>query len=90
MPNDTMNFGVDLLPITTETYNLGSSDKKWNIYGSLTGNASTATTATNLDAAPTLVQTGTSTISLSPNTNYTLTIGGKSVIFKTPNDTKVF
>ena len=87
--SDTMNFGVDLLPITTETYNLGSSDKKWNIYGSLTGNASTATTATNLDAAPTLVQTGTSTISLSPNTNYTLTVGGKSVIFKTPNDTKV-
>ena len=57
--------------------------------GDLSGNATTATTATNLDAAPTLVQTGTSTIDLSPNTTYTLTVGGQSVIFKTPNDTKV-
>lgn len=29
MPNDTMNFGVDLLPVTSNTYYLGSNDKKW-------------------------------------------------------------
>lgn len=33
MPNDNMNFGVDLLPVTTDTYNLGSSSKKWIING---------------------------------------------------------
>lgn len=33
MPNDNMNFGVDLLPVTTGTYNLGSSSKKWIING---------------------------------------------------------
>lgn len=34
MPNNHLDFGVDLLPATTETYNLGNSDKKWNnIYG---------------------------------------------------------
>ena len=28
-----MNFGVNVLPTTTETYNLGSSTKKWdNVY----------------------------------------------------------
>ena len=49
MPNDTMNFGVDLLPITTNAYNLGSADKKWNIFGNLTGklNVITHTNTTN-------------------------------------------
>lgn len=37
MPNDTMNFGVDLLPITTDTYNLGSDQKKWILHGSISG-----------------------------------------------------
>ena len=32
MANNTMNFGVDLLPTTTNTFSLGSSDKKWNLY----------------------------------------------------------
>lgn len=32
--NNHLDFGVDLLPATTETYNLGTSTKKWNnIYG---------------------------------------------------------
>ena len=39
-----MNFGVHVLPKVTTTYNLGSTDKKWNnIYGTLKGNADTAT-----------------------------------------------
>ena len=33
MANDNMNFGVDLLPATTDTYNLGTSTKKWIING---------------------------------------------------------
>lgn len=55
------------------------------------GNAATATTATNLSAAPTITKTGTSTIDLTAGTAYTLTVGGQSVIFKTPadSDTKV-
>ena len=32
MANNSMNFAVDLLPSTTNTYNLGNSSKKWNIY----------------------------------------------------------
>lgn len=44
MPNDTMNFGVDLLPLRDKEdnnggFNLGSSTKKWNIFGDITGNA---------------------------------------------------
>ena len=39
-----MKCGVHVLPKTTTTYNLGSTDKKWNnIYGTLKGNADTAT-----------------------------------------------
>lgn len=32
MANNNMNFAVDLLPSTTNTYNLGNSSKKWNLY----------------------------------------------------------
>lgn len=33
MPNNNMNFGVDLLPTVTSSYSLGTSDKKWlNVY----------------------------------------------------------
>lgn len=35
MPNNHLDFGVDLLPVTTDTYNLGTPEKKWNIYGTL-------------------------------------------------------
>ena len=37
-----MTFKASLLPNTDLGYSLGSSSKKWNIYGNLTGNASTA------------------------------------------------
>ena len=30
--NNNMNFDVNLLPTTTGDHNLGSSDKKWNLY----------------------------------------------------------
>ena len=53
---------------------------------SFTGNADTATTATNLSVAPTITAAGTATVNLTANTAYTLTVGGKSVIFKTPAD----
>jgi len=32
MANSHMTFGTDLLPKTTNTYNLGNSNQKWNIY----------------------------------------------------------
>ena len=32
MPNNHMDFGVDLLPTVNDTYTLGSNDKKWRIY----------------------------------------------------------
>ena len=60
-------------------------------YATSAGSAAAATTATNLSAAPTITKTGTSTIDLTAGTAYTLTVGGQSVIFKTPadSDTKV-
>jgi len=33
MANNTMNFGIDLLPTTNDTFSLGSNDKKWIING---------------------------------------------------------
>lgn len=50
------------------------------------GNATTATTATNLSAAPTITQAGSNPTSLAANTTYTLTVGNKSLVFKTPVD----
>jgi hypothetical protein len=48
---------------------------------SCTGNATTATTATNLSTPPTLTKTGTPTINLTAATAYTLTVGGETLVF---------
>lgn len=82
----TMTFATNIYPAEDNVYYLGTTGQTWKIFGALTGNADTATTATNLSAAPTIVSGGTSTVNLSANTAYTLTVGGKSVIFKTPAD----
>lgn len=31
-PNDTMTFGVDLLPQTNDSFNLGTSTQKWKLW----------------------------------------------------------
>lgn len=68
---------------STNTLSIGTGTLSATNYS---GNASTATTATNLSAAPTITAAGTATVNLAANTTYTLTVGGKSVIFKTPAD----
>ena len=45
-----------------------------------------ATTAANLSAAPTITQAGSSGTTLSAATFYTLTVGGQTVVFKTPTN----
>ena len=85
----TMTFATDLVPQEDNVYHLGidaPEPKNWIIYGNVNGNASTATTATNLSAAPTITSGGTATVTLSANTAYTLTVGGKTLVFKTPAD----
>ena len=70
------------------------ANNKWSFDGNAAtatsatsaGSATTATTATNLDAAPTITKEGTATINLAAATAYTLTVGGKTVVFKTPAD----
>lgn len=54
-----------------------------NLTGDVTG---TATTANNLASAPSFSDGGSSPKTFSANTTYTLTVGGKSVVFKTPAD----
>lgn len=62
MANDSMNFGVDLLPVTTNTYNLGSSSKKWIINGvsdpKLTDTTYSSLSEANGGTAVSLVTTG--------------------------------
>jgi hypothetical protein len=66
-----MTFKANLLPDNTGTQKeLGSSTARWNIYGDLNGNASTATTATNLATAPSLAASDVGKI--------TVTAGGKT------------
>ena len=57
MPNNSIKFGIDLLPNvdksdSTGGFNLGSQSLEWNIFGDLTGNATTATAA-NLETTTT-------------------------------------
>lgn len=54
--------------------------------GDLNGNATSATTASNLSIAPTLTSsTNTSSITLQNSSKYALSVGGQSVIFTTPS-----
>ena len=59
MPNKTWNMGVDLIPSTTATYNIGNSTKKWIINGYTLGDAcekgidSSITDSTTSTAIPT-------------------------------------
>ena len=84
MANNTMNFGVDLLPTTTNTFSLGSSEKKWNnIYatnfnGNLTGNASTAA-AFSADKSITLTGDVTGSASSTGGWSIATTIGAGKV-----------
>lgn len=78
----TIVFSADgyLLPNTTDTYDLGSSSKKWrNIYGNLIGNADTAT---KLQTAKTINGTSFDGSANITTTNWgtarNLTIGNKT------------
>ena len=82
--NGNENHGI-YDAITSKWVLSAGTDHKWSFDGNST-TATTATTATNLSAAPTIASGGTATVNLSANTAYTLTVGGKSVIFKTPAD----
>lgn len=77
------NHGNHVIPMNNNSYDLGNSSLKWrNIYagsvtattftGSLSGNASTATTATNLSSKPSFATYTSDT------TKITLTAGGKT------------
>lgn len=85
------NIGIGTLsPDTLLTVN--GNAKATKFIGALQGNADTATsatsaaTATNLASNPTITKEGTATINLAAETAYTLTVGGKTVVFKTPAD----
>ena len=43
MANNHIDFGVDLLPVTGDTYYLGADGKKWKIFGDVTGSGSNIT-----------------------------------------------
>ena len=73
MPNDAMNFGVDLLPITDATYNLGDSDHKWNIFGDVTGTAESVTTTADTSSTLYLIGvTSSATDTLKRDTSLTM------------------
>ena len=79
MPNNSLTFGIDLLPnSTTKEYNLGSSTNKWNIFGDLTGNADTATSWANAQTVYVdLTSAGTdSTLQGGSNSATTLKVNG--------------
>lgn len=69
------DYSQNIFPRTTDASSLGTSSYKWsNVYattftGALSGNATTATTATNLANAPSLASSGN---------NITVTAGGKT------------
>lgn len=45
MPNSHIDFGIDLLPSADLTFNLGNASQQWKIFGTLTGSATSWTSA---------------------------------------------
>lgn len=90
MPNNNITFGVNLLPSPTGTYALGSTTQKWKLYADEINGIAISMLSTS-DHTHTLnltqAESGTATINLTENTAYTLTAGGNSIVFKTPEDT---
>ena len=79
MPNNNMNFGVDLLPISDKNYNLGSSDKKWNLYvNQINGNTPSLTDTTYTFSAG--AETNQLNITPSGQNTQTVNIPGIEVI----------
>lgn len=60
-------FGVDILPSNDNSLTLGSTNKRWVIYGNLTGNAQTATSAGSATTAGTADKATSANISTSNN-----------------------
>lgn len=45
MPNNHIDFGIDLLPSSDLIFNLGNTEQQWKIFGTLTGSATSWTSA---------------------------------------------
>ena len=73
-----MTFKTNILPQSSLSYNLGSSSLQWNVYGTLTGNAATATklaTARTISLTGSVTGSGTfdgsGNLSIATTTNHT-------------------
>jgi hypothetical protein len=83
--NNHLDFGVDLLPATTEIYNLGTSGKKWNnIYGkTIYSNGTKVSVEGHTHTLSIATDTGTNALTFTANSKYKLTAGGSTYIFTT-------
>lgn len=83
MANNIMNFEVDLLPTTDNTFSLGSSNKKWKING-ITNPKLTDTTyseASSNNAGLMSINDKNKLDNLSNNTNDLVQTSGDYLIF---------
>lgn len=77
-----MNFGVNILPKANNTYTLGNSDYKWNIFANTINGTSVSTLLSNMITdiqidGTSIISNGTATIPIASTTNYGLVkIGG--------------
>ena len=91
MPNKTITFGVDLLPLRDKDnanggFNLGSETLQWNIYGNITGSAGSVA-LTNVTGAGDLTAiealTGTGFLKRTGDNTWSLTSAVTSITIQT-------
>lgn len=71
-----MTFGVNILPSTTDTYNMGNSDKKWNMYANTLNGKDASSIPTAHTYTATIPTTGWTTYGSTDLKTVTVTVSG--------------
>ena len=85
MSNKTWNMSVDMLPSTTDTYNIGNASKKWVVNGYSLGDACEKSVDSSLtdETTSTDVPTSSAVVSYVKGKEVSVSVSSESLIITT-------
>lgn len=87
MPNKTWDMGVDVIPSTTDTYNLGTAQKKWVVNGYTLGDACGKGVDSSLSdsTTSTAVPTSSAVVSYVKGKEVNVSVSSEALVITTPS-----